>query len=177
MLNTTFVCGDFFWNSGIFFWSLKSISDAFKLYLSEVDVLFNEGTGIYNTEKEQEFISRTYAKCRNISIDYGIMEKAGNVHVLCADFGWSDLGTWGSLYDMSEKDNGANSVQGKSVFLYDSKNCIINLPNDKLAVIQGLEGYIVVDADNILLICKKEDEQKIKQYVNDVKLEKGEGYI
>jgi mannose-1-phosphate guanylyltransferase len=169
--------GDFFWNSGIFFWSLKSINNAFKTHLAEVDSLFNEGIGIYNTEREQEFISKTYAKCKNISIDYGIMEKANNVHVLCADFGWSDLGTWGSLFDMSVKDKNGNSVQGKSVFLYDSKGCIINLPNEKLAVIQGLEDYIVVDADNILLICKKEDEQKIKQYVTDVKLEKGENYI
>jgi len=169
--------GDFFWNSGIFFWALKSISNAFELHLNEVDNLFKEGMGIYNTDKETEFISTTYAKCKNISIDYGIMEKANNVHVLCADFGWSDLGTWGSLYDMSEKDMNGNSVQGKSVFLYDSKNCIMNFPKNKLAVIQGLEDYIIVDSDNILLICRKEDEQKIRQYVNDVKLEKGENYI
>jgi mannose-1-phosphate guanylyltransferase len=168
--------GDFFWNSGIFFWSLKSILKAFRMHLNEVDSLFKEGIGFYNTEKENDFISKTYAKCKNISIDYGIMEKANKVHVLCADVGWSDLGTWGSLYDMSSKDNHGNSVQGKSVFLYDSRNCIINFPNDKLAVIQGLEDYIIVDADNILLICRKEDEQKIKQYVNDVKLDKGENF-
>ena len=105
------------------------------------------------------------------------MEKADNVHVLCADFGWSDLGTWGSLYDMSERDKFENAIQGKSVFTYDTNNCLINLPKDKLAVIQGLDDYIIVDSDNILLICRKEDEQKIKQYVNDVKLEKGENYI
>ena len=169
--------GDFYWNSGIFFWSLKSITNAFEVHLAEVDSLFKEGIGIYNTEKEGDFIEKTYAKCRNISIDYGIMEKANNVHVLCADFGWSDLGTWGSLFDMSKKDANGNSVQGKSVFLYDSKDCLINLPDDKLAVIQGLEDYIIVDADNILLICRKEDEQKIKQYVNDVKLERGDNYI
>ena len=169
--------GDFFWNSGMFFWSLKTISAAFKKYLSDVDSLFKEGIGTYNTSDEHDFIANTYPKCKNISIDYGIMEKAENVHVLCADFGWSDLGTWGSLYDMSNKDKNANTIQGKNVFLYDSTNCIINLPNDKLAVIQGLDDYIIVDSDNILLICKKEDEQKIKNFVNDVRLEKGENYI
>ena len=169
--------GDFYWNSGIFFWSLKSISSAFTKYLSEVDTLFKEGIGIYNTPEEHEFIARTYPKCKNISIDYGIMEKAENVYVLCADFGWSDLGTWGSLYDMSGKDKNANAVQGKNVFLYDTENCIINLPNEKLTVIQGLDDYIIVDSDNILLICRKEEEQKIKNFVNDVRLEKGENYI
>lgn len=169
--------GDFFWNSGIFFWSLTSITHAFESHLSDVDSLFREGAGIYNTEKEHDFIADTYPKCKNISIDYGIMEKAENVHVLCADFGWSDLGTWGSLYDMSEKDETGNAIQGKNVFSYDNKDCIINLPKDKLAVIQGLEDFIVVDSDNILLICRKEDEQKIKQFVNDVRLEKGENFI
>jgi mannose-1-phosphate guanylyltransferase len=169
--------GDFFWNSGIFFWSLRSIISAFEMHLSEVDSLFKEGIGIYNTKDEHDFIERTYSKCKNISIDYGVMEKADNVHVLCSDFGWSDLGTWGSLYDMSGKDKNANAIQGKGVFAYDTINCLINLPNDKLAVIQGLDDYIVVDSDNILLICKKEDEQKIKQFVNDVRLEKGENYI
>ncbi len=169
--------GDFFWNSGIFLWSLKSITSAFNRYLSEVDSLFKEGIGVYNTPDEHDFISKTYPKCKNISIDYGIMEKAENVYVLCSDFGWSDLGTWGSLYDMSGKDKDSNAIQGKNVFMYDSENCIINLPNEKLAVIQGLNDYIIVDSDNILLICRKEDEQKIKNFVNDVKLEKGENYI
>ena len=169
--------GDFFWNSGIFFWSLNSITKAFEKHLQEVDSLFREGAGIYNTADEHNFIASTYPKCRNISIDYGIMEKADNVHVLCADFGWSDLGTWGSLYDMSNKDDEGNAIQGANVFSYDNRNCIINLPKDKLAVIEGLDDFIVVDADNILLICRKEDEQKIKQYVNDVKLEKGENFV
>lgn len=169
--------GDFYWNSGIFFWSLKTISAAFEKYLSDVDGLFKEGVGIYNTPGEHDFIAQTYSKCKNISLDYGIMEKAENVFVLCADFGWSDLGTWGSLYDMSNKDKNANTIQGKNVFIYDSINCIINLPDEKLAVIQGLDDYIVVDSDNILLICRKEDEQKIKNFVNNVRLEKGESYI
>ena len=105
------------------------------------------------------------------------MEKAENVFVLCSDFGWSDLGTWGSLYDILCKDEDRNSVTGTNVFTYNSKNCLINIPDNRLAVIQGLEDYIVVASDNILLICRKQDEQKIKNFVNDVKLEKGEEYI
>ena len=169
--------GDFYWNSGIFFWSLSTIMQSFSSFLPDVDNLFKEGSGIYNTDGEKEFISKTYPSCKNISIDYGIMEKAENVYVLCSDFGWSDLGTWGSLYDRLKKDELNNSIIGKNVFSYDTNNCIINLPDDKLAIIQGLDDYIVVDSDNILLICKKKDEQKIKQFVNDVKLEKGDNFI
>jgi mannose-1-phosphate guanylyltransferase len=168
--------GDFFWNSGMFFWSLKTIMKAFNDHLPEVDQLFSEGKQYYNTDKEAEFIGKVYPNCKNISIDYGIMEKAENVFVLCSDFGWSDLGTWGSLYDMLCKDDDNNSVTGASVFTYNSQNCLINIPNNKLAVIQGLDDYIVVESDNILLICKKQDEQKIKNFVHDVKLEKGENY-
>jgi len=169
--------GDFFWNSGMFFWSLQTIMKAFNNYLPDVDQLFSEGKDFYNTDREGEFISRVYPNCKNISIDYGIMEKAENVYVLCSDFGWSDLGTWGSLYDMMGKDDEKNSITGSNVFCYNSRNCLINLPDNKLAVIQGLDDYIVVESDNILLICKKQDEQKIKNFVNDVRLEKGEEFI
>jgi len=169
--------GDFFWNSGMFFWSLKTIMSSFEKLLPEVDNLFKEGVGKYNTSDERRFISESYPNCRNISIDYGIMEKADNVYVLCSDFGWSDLGTWGSLYDKLEKNKEKNSVIGKNVFTYESANCLINIPDEKLVVIQGLNDYIVVESENILLICSKKDEQKIKQYVNDVKLEKGDEYI
>jgi mannose-1-phosphate guanylyltransferase len=169
--------GDFFWNSGMFFWSLRSIMHAFQHFLPEVDQLFSEGKAFYNTPQEQEFISKVYPNCKNISIDYGIMEKADNVHVLCSDFGWSDLGTWGSLYDMHDKNDDANAITGSRVFTYNTQNCLINLPENKLAVIQGLDDYIVVESDNILLICRKVDEQKIKNYVNDVRIEKGEEYI
>jgi len=169
--------GDFFWNSGMFFWSLSSISKSFQTYLPDIDMLFKEGAGIYNTDKESKFIGETYAKSPNISIDYGIMEKATNVNVLCADIGWSDLGTWGSLYDVSKKDKSNNFSKGGKSFLYDTKDCLINLPNNKLAVIQGLEDFIIVDSSDVLLICKKEQEQRIKQFVNDVKLDAGEKYI
>lgn len=169
--------GDFFWNSGMFFWSLNTINSAFQSYLPDVDTLFQEGIGIYNTEKENEFIETAYSKCKNISIDYGLMEKADNVHVLCADIGWSDLGTWGSLYDISDRDNDANVTKGGKSFIYDSNNNLVNIPDNKLVVIQGLEDFIVVDSEDVLLICKKKEEQRIKQFVNDVKLNAGDEYI
>ncbi len=169
--------GDFLWNSGIFVWSLKSIMKAFKKHLDDVDSLFAKGTGKYNTAAETEFIEETYAVCKNISIDYGIMEKADNVYVLPVDFGWSDLGTWGSLYMLRQKDEQGNSVIGRNVMLYDTENCIVHMPEDKLVVLQGLNDYIVVEDNNTLLICRKEDEQKIRQFVQDVKLEKGEKYV
>lgn len=169
--------GDFYWNSGMFFWSLKTILKAYEMYLPEVNQTFAEGAQFYNTAAENDFISRTYPNCRNISIDYGIMEKADNVYVLCSDFGWSDLGTWGSLYDTLEKNQDNNAITGSKVFTYNTGNSIINLPEDRLAVIQGLDGYIVVESDNVLLICRREDEQKIKNFVNDVKIEKGDAFV
>lgn len=169
--------GEFYWNSGIFIWSLNSILSAFENYLPEVNDLFNKGQKYYFTHEEQAFLSKAYSECQNISIDYGIMEKAGNVYVLCSDFGWSDLGTWGSLWDNSEKDQSGNASKGKNIKLYETSNCIINMSDEKLAVIQGLKDYIIVEADNILLICKKEDEQQIRQFVNDVKMSKGDKYV
>ncbi len=169
--------GDFLWNSGIFIWSLKSILDAFETHLPLVNDIFKEGIGKYNTPEEQGFIKDAYTVCKNISIDYGIMEKAENVYVLSSDFGWSDLGTWGSLHDTYSKNEDGNAVIGSNVMFYDSKNCIVNMPNEKLVVMQGLEDYIVVEADNILLICKKQDEQQIRQFVNDVKVEKGDEFV
>lgn len=169
--------GEFFWNSGIFIWSLKSIMKAFETNLPEIDALFSEGISIYNTEKESEFISHTYYECKNISIDYGIMEKADNVYVYCSDFGWADLGTWGSLHENSSKDDNKNAILGGNVFSYELENCVVNVPKDKLVVLQGLKDLIIVESDNILLVCKKEDEQEIKQYVNDVKLKLGEKYL
>jgi mannose-1-phosphate guanylyltransferase len=169
--------GDFFWNSGMFFWSLRSIMKAFTTFLPDVDALFREGLDLYNTEQEAEFIGRVYPNCKNISIDYGIMEKAENVYVLCSDFGWSDLGTWGSLFDMLARNSDNNAISGDNVFTYNTRNCLINLPFGKLAVIQGLDDFIVVESENVLLICRMEDEQKIKNFVNDVNIEKGEDYI
>jgi mannose-1-phosphate guanylyltransferase len=170
-------CGDGLWNSGIFIWSLKSIMQAFELYLPDVDSLFKKGIGKYGTKEEKPFIAQTYAMCKSISIDYGVMEAADNVYVLAADFGWSDLGTWGSLYDNRPKDDNGNTVVGKNVLIYDSTNCIVNMPKDKVVVLEGLTDYIVVESENVLLVCRKKDEQQIRQFVNDVLLEKGEKYI
>lgn len=168
--------GDFLWNAGIFIWSLKSIQKAFNEYLPEVNSLFAAGIEKYNTENEKEFINETYSKCKNISIDYGIMENAKNVYVYAADLGWSDLGTWGSLFENKEKNEDNNAIIGKNVMTYSTKNCIINVPKNKLVVAQGLDGYIIAEQDHSLLICRKEDEQMIRNIVNDIKLEKGESF-
>ena len=165
-----FETGEFYWNSGIFLWSLKTIDNAFNTLLPDVANRFNEGKDFFNTPDEQVFIDKMFPSCPNISIDYGIMEKAQNVYVLCSDFGWTDLGTWGSLYEMSPKDENENvSLKCKTMF-YESSNNIIALPSDKLVVVQGLDDYIVAESDNVLLICKKEVEQRIRQFVNDIAL-------
>ena len=169
--------GEFFWNSGMFFWSLQSIMQAFDIYVPSVSSLFQAEIEQLDTDAEQSSVANIYAKCKNISIDYAIMEKAENVYVLCADFGWSDIGTWGSLHANQRKDENHNAVTGNNVFLHDTKRCEINIPSQKLAVIQGLEDFIVVYTDDVLLICKKDEEQRIKDFVNDVKMEKGDGYV
>lgn len=169
--------GDFLWNAGIFIWNIQSILKAFNSFLPEVDSLFKAGLGKYNTDQEEAFIAEAYSQCRNISIDYGIMEKADNVFVYSANLGWSDLGTWGSLFEIRPKDEQNNAIVGKNVMTYDSKNCIVNMPKNKLVVIQGLEDFIVVEQDNVLLICKKQEEQSIRNIVNDVRLMKGETFV
>lgn len=169
--------GEFYWNSGIFLWNLKAIDNAFNSLLPEMAAKFETGQAVFNTEKEDAFINDIYPSCQNISIDYGILEKAPNVHVLCSDFGWSDLGTWGSLYELSDKDENENvTLKCKSLF-YNSKENIVTLPQGKLAVIEGLEGYIVTEADNVLLICRKDEEQKIRQMVGDVSSKFNGDYI
>lgn len=168
--------GEFYWNSGIFFWSLKTILKSFETHLSNLNELFSKGMDAYGTPNEEEFIQMTYTKCPNISIDYGIMEKVSNADVYCADFGWSDLGTWGSLYEHMEKDKDQNATKG-NILLYDTKDCIISAHGEKLIAVQGLEDFIVADSENALLICKKEEEQTIRQIVNDAKLNKGLNYI
>lgn len=169
--------GEFFWNSGIFIWSLPSILKAFETHLGSVSELFSKGSKLYGTADEIPFLNKTYSECQNVSIDYGIMEKASNVYVLCSDFGWSDLGTWGSLYESRNKDIQGNVVSGNNVMIYNSTNCIVNMPNEKLVVLQGLDDYIVVESEGTLLVCKKEDEQQIRQFVNDVRMNKGENFV
>lgn len=169
--------GEYLWNAGIFIWSVKSILTAFESYLPNIYNLFKKGIGIYNTSTEQDFVNKTYADCQNISIDYGIMEKANNVYVMISDFGWSDLGTWGSLHANLKKDSNQNAIIGNRVLTYNTKNCIINIPKEKLVVLQGLDNYIVVEDDGVLLICKKQNEQMIRQFVDDVKNNNGEKFI
>lgn len=169
--------GEFLWNAGIFIWSVKGILSAFEKLMPEMYQTFLEGDEVFGTRDEKKFIDVAYTQCKSISIDYGVMEKAKNVFTIAADIGWSDLGTWGSLYSYSDKDDDGHVVQGRNVLTYDSKNCIVNVPKNKLVVLQGMEDMIVVENDDILLVCKQEDEQQIKRIVNDVKATKGEKYV
>ena len=163
--------GEFFWNSGIFLWNVHAIIQAFHKYLPEISARFELGIELYNTPEEQDFINLHYPFCPNISIDYGVMEKADNVYMQCVDFGWADLGTWGSLYDIATKDEKKNAVLKTRALLYECENNIIALGNNKrLAVIQGLKDYIVAENGNVLLIFKKDDEQRIKQFMVDTQL-------
>jgi mannose-1-phosphate guanylyltransferase len=169
--------GDFLWNAGIFVWNSKSILQAFAEHLPEMDELFVAEKEMLNTPKEKDVIERIYSQCTNLSIDYGIMEKAENVYVIPSNFGWSDLGTWASAYENLEKDYLGNAVQGKNVMVIDANNCMVKAPNDKLVLLQGLEDMIVIDTSDVLLICKKQNEQQIKEYVAEVKRHKGDKYM
>ncbi len=165
--------GDFLWNAGIFVWSIKSILKAFQNNLLEICESFEEIKPYLNTEKEKLAVEKAFAQCPNISIDFGIMEKAENVFVLPSKFGWSDLGTWASLFEEKEKDYFNNVVIGKKVVVYDSSSNMISTPENKLIVIEGLNNYIVIDTEDVLLICNKENEQKIKEITQDIKNKKG----
>lgn len=165
--------GDFLWNAGIFIWNVKNILSAFQKYLTEVSDAFEEIKEYINSAKEKGAIEKAFAECPNISIDFGIMEKAENVYVLPSNLGWSDLGTWASLYVEREKDYLRNAVSGKHVVIYDASNNIVHVPDDKLVVIEGLENFIVVDTDDVLLICNKDNEQKIKEITQDIKNSRG----
>lgn len=169
--------GEFYWNSGLFLWNLQTINKAFSNLLPEIADKFDSIKEHINTPEEQQYIDEIYPSCHNISIDYGIMEKASNVYVLCSDFGWSDLGTWGSLYELSEKDSDGNVKVKCDLLSYESKNNIVVLPEGKLAVIEGMEGYIIAESDKVLLICKLENEQRIRQFVNDASVEFKGDYI
>ena len=169
--------GEFLWNSGVFIWHVNSIMDALREHQPEIATRFDGGRGLYNTEHEKGFIENTFPACPNISIDFGVMEKATNVFVAESNFGWSDLGTWGSLYELSEKDEDNNVSLKCKTMAYESKNNIVSLSNDHLVVIQGLEDYIVAEDNNVLMICKKDDEQRIRQFVTDAKIKYGDTFI
>lgn len=169
--------GDFYWNSGIFIWNINSIMEALEKYLPDIFSIFDDGRDIFRTDKEESFIAQTYAACGSISIDYGIMEKADNVFVMCADVGWSDLGTWSSLYEHTPVDKNGNAIVRGTVFLYENSGNIINISPGKVAVLQGLKDYIIVNSDDVLLIVKKEEEQNIKQYLDAVRKKTKEKYL
>lgn len=169
--------GDFLWNSGIFVWNVKTIMDALEKYLPEMHDVFLQAKDVYNTPKEFDKVNALYSQCTNISIDYGIMEKAKNVYVIPSYFGWCDLGTWESAYENSEKDYLGNAVYGKNVMVVDASECMIKVPDNKLLVVQGLEKFIVIDTKDVLLICERNREQQIKEYVAEVKRNKGDKYL
>ena len=168
--------GEFLWNAGIFVWSVKSIMYALKKYMPEMYFLFDDESKYY-TSKEREFIENVYTKVKAISIDYGIMEKAEDVYVLPASIGWSDLGTWGSLFEHSEKDENRNVFNSENVKIYNSSECIVKVQDSKLVVLNSVDNLIVAEANGLLLISNKDEEQKIRQIVNDIKLDYGDDSI
>ena len=160
--------GNFFWNSGIFIWTLDGIMQAFKQYLPEMVEVFEKGIYKFGTPEEQDFINDHFVDCPNISIDYGVMEKSPNTFTIPADFGWSDIGTWGSLFTHARKDEDGNALRGKVVSV-DNKNTIINIEDGTEAVVEGLEDYLVAYRDHSLLVCRLKDEQQIKIWIEGLK--------
>lgn len=162
--------GEFFWNSGIFIWTLDTIRSAFEKYLPDIAELLSAGKGTYYTAKEQSFITQVYSECKAISIDFGIMEKADNVDVVCADFGWSDLGTWGSLFLHHKKDEWKNVVDAENVFLENVKKSMIKTASNKLLIAKDLDNYLIIDTNDVLLICPKTSDDDVKKLVAEVLL-------
>lgn len=157
--------GNYYWNSGIFVWKAKTILNALEKFKPDLHKLFAGDLSFYNSENEQSNINRCFHACEDISIDFAVMENAKNTDVVLATFDWSDLGTWGSLYTHLEKDFNGNAVIGDNIHIMNSTNCIVNLPNNKLALIQGLDNYIIVESDNMLMILNQNDEQNLKKYL------------
>ncbi len=154
----------YFWNAGIFIWNVSTIVNAFRIYMPAMSKIFENLLPVYGTPEEQKMIDLRYPECESISVDYAIMEKASEIFVCPADFGWSDLGTWGSLLIQSQKDLYGNSKIGANIRLFDTHNCIIHTTDEKKVVVQGLDGYIIAEKDDTLLICKLSEEQRISQF-------------
>ncbi|WP_299716451.1 mannose-1-phosphate guanylyltransferase [uncultured Tenacibaculum sp.] len=169
--------GDYLWNAGIFIWSAKSIIKAFKDYLPDMVDVLDDKNKAYNTDFEEDFINENYGKCENISIDFAIMERAENVLVLPVDFGWNDLGTWGSLYGKLKKDENENAVVGANVIFRDAKGNMIRTQNGKRVVIQGLEDFIVVEKKDVIMICPRKDDQDIKKIMAEARDSFGKKYV
>jgi mannose-1-phosphate guanylyltransferase len=177
-LAETFIAsGDFLWNAGIFTWKVKNIIAAIEQYEPELYELFAAEKDKFNTPEEKAAIENIYPQCTNVSIDFAIMEKANNVYLIPATFGWSDLGTWNSAWENKDKDYFGNAVVGKNVIVIDANNCMVHVPDNKLVLLQGLKDYIIVDTKDVLMICKKDKEQEIKEYVAEVKRNKGDKYL
>lgn len=155
---------NYYWNAGIFIWNVRTIVNAFRMYQPLIAATFEEIIPVMGTENEQKVVDEKYPECENISVDYAILEKAEEIFVFPADFGWSDLGTWGSLQTLSKKDEEGNAIISQNVKLFESSNCIVNVEGAKQVAIQGLNGYIVAERDGRLLICKLADEQRIKEF-------------
>lgn len=177
LAQTFLASGDFLWNSGIFVWKIKNGIEAFQKHLPEMYEVFHSEKEKLNSDEEKQVLESIYPQCASISIDFGVMEKADNVYVIPASFGWSDLGTWNSAWENMEKDYFENAVAGKNVIVFDTNKTVVHVPNDKLVVLQGLDDYIVVDTKDVLLICQKDKEQEIKEYVAEVKRNKGDKYL
>ncbi len=176
LAQTFFESGEFVWNAGIFIWKVDTIIKAFEKFLPDISETFSSLNDAYFTEDEMPKIEWAYARTKGISIDFGVMEKADNVYVIPAEFGWSDLGSWSSLHEIQKKDEDNNVVDGNAL-IYNSNNCIIRASKEKLVVIQGLQDYLVADCGDVLLICNKDDEKQFRSFVNDVKNEKGDKYL
>lgn len=158
---------EYFWNSGIFVWNVSTIVNAIRIFEPSIAAIFEGLMSVYGTEGEQEAINKEFPKCDNISIDYAVMEKADEIFVFPADFGWSDVGTWGSLHTIAPVDADNNNVIGQNVKLYETSNCVVHTTEEKRVVVQGLDGYIVAEKGNTLLICKLSEEQRIKEFSAD----------
>lgn len=155
---------NFFWNAGIFIWNVSTVVNALRVYQPALSKVFERMLPDYYTEREQELIDRNFPLCENISIDYAVMEKADEIFVFPADFGWSDLGTWGSLHANLPRDAHDNALIGEHIRMVESKGCIVHATQEKRVVVQGLEGYIVAEKDDSLLICRLSDEQRIREF-------------
>lgn len=166
--------GDFVWNSGMFIMTAKSLLDAFGENMPDIAEAFEDGKSHFGKASEQEFINRAYSLVKNVSIDFGIMEKSDKVFVILGDFGWSDLGSWQSLHELAEKD-GYNNVVEANAMLYETKNCYIKVDSDKLVVVEGLHNYLINESENVLLICKLDGEKKFRDFVANAK-KKGEDF-
>ena len=160
--------GDFVWNAGIFIWSVDTIIEALEKYLPDTAHIFEEGKDQYFTSSEQAFVDKAYSQCKNISIDYGVMEKASEVYMVKGKFDWSDLGSWNSLHEIQDKDQHGNVIHANAL-LYNSRNCYIKGPSNTLIVAQDLDGYLITQSDNVILVCKKDAEKKFREFLNDAK--------